>query len=165
MGRMTEKQPLAPVWKSIELPLPVKDAFALVTQEPTRWWPQSHRITTEREAVVFEPFVGGRWYERSADGTERDWGKVLVWEQDRQIKMSWLVGDNFSSITDDELASRVNIVFAPLTPQRTLVSIGHVDLERHGAIAEKIRGILDGPSPGETLECLAAVIEPAAVPA
>jgi uncharacterized protein YndB with AHSA1/START domain len=156
---MTQTKLLAPVWKSVEVACSLGQAFNVLTQEPTRWWPQSHRITVEREAIVFEPFVGGRWYERAADGTERDWGRVLVWEPNRQIKMSWLVGDGFTSIDDDELASRIRIVFAPLEPERTLVSIGHVDLHRHGDLGAKIRGILDGPSPGETLECFAGAID------
>jgi len=161
---MTGTEQLPPVWKSVEVPCSVQRAFAVLTREPTRWWPTSHRITVEREAVVFEPFVGGRWYERAADGTERDWGRVLVWEPDRQIMMSWLVGDDFTSIEDDALASRVRIVLSALEPERTLVSIGHVDLHRHGPIAAKIRAVLDGPSPGETLACLAAALEPAQAP-
>jgi uncharacterized protein YndB with AHSA1/START domain len=155
---MDESEQLAPVWKSVEVPCSIEQAFRVLTEEPTRWWPQSHRITVQREAVVFEPFVGGRWYERAADGSRRDWGRVLIWEPERQIMMSWLVGDNFTSIEDDALASRVRIVFAPLAADRTLVSIGHVDLHRHGPIAAKIRGVLDGPSPGETLECFAAAV-------
>lgn len=148
---MTSPASVPPVWKSVDVPCPVADAFALFTEKPTEWWPSDHRITDDREAVVFEPFVGGRWFERGRGGDERDWGRVLEWEEGRRIKMSWLVDGSFSAIDDDALASRVVITFVPLGADSTLVTIGHVDLHRHGDAAQKIRAAVDGPSPGDTL--------------
>lgn len=150
---MTGPKLIPPVWKSVDVPCPVDLAFDLFTLQPTQWWPSDHRLTRRRQAVVFELFTGGRWYERNADGREREWGRVLEWKHGRHLRLSWLIDSSFSPITDDALASRVQIVFAPLAPASTLVSIGHVDLHRHGPAAAAIRSVIDGPSPGDTLAC------------
>ncbi len=147
-----------PVWKSVDVPCPVDRAFAVFTQQPTTWWPVDHRIIADRDAVVFESFVGGRWYERDRNGAQRDWGRILEWEPQRRIKMSWLVDGQFAAIDDDARASRVVVLFTPLGPDQTLVTIGHVDLHRHGDAAARIRAAVDGPSPGDTLASFAATV-------
>jgi uncharacterized protein YndB with AHSA1/START domain len=161
---MTGPKLIPPVWKSVDVPCSPDQAFEVFTGHPTRWWPRDHRITAEREAVVFEPFPGGRWYERDSDGGERDWGRILAWEQGRRIRLSWLIDGNFAPIDDDNLASRVDIVFCPLHPGATLVSIGHVELHRHGRAASAIRSVIEGPSPGDTLAGFARAVHEARLP-
>lgn len=150
--------PLPPVRKTVDVPIAVDGAFAVFTETPTEWWPDTHVLTAGREAVVFEPVAGGRWYERGADGAERDWGRVLAWEPPRRIVLSWLIDGDFQPIQDDDLASRVAITFTPIAPDRTTVELAHVELHRHGPAAAKIRATIDGPSPGETLAGYAAVV-------
>jgi uncharacterized protein YndB with AHSA1/START domain len=147
-----------PVWKSVEVPCSADQAFAIFTREPTTWWPPDHRLTGNRDVVVFESFVGGRWYERDRDGTERDWGRILEWEPGRRIRMSWLIDGRFAAIDDDGLASRIVVLFNPLAHHSTLVTIGHVELARHGDAAGRIRAAIDGPSPGDTLASFARTV-------
>jgi hypothetical protein len=52
----------------------------------------------------------------------------------------------------------VEVLFTSVEAHSTLVTIGHVDLHRHAAAAERIRAALDGPSPGETLGAYAAFV-------
>jgi uncharacterized protein YndB with AHSA1/START domain len=149
---------LTPVWKSVQVPGSADQAFAIFSREPTTWWPADHRLTGNRDVVVFEPFVGGRWYERDRDGTERDWGRILEWEPGRRLRMSWLIDARFAAIDDDELASRIVVLFNPLGHESTLVTIGHVELDRHGPDAEQIRAAIDGASPGDTLASFAHTV-------
>lgn len=65
-------------------------AFDVWTAKPSMWWPKSHTVTRAPGlTVVFEPFAGGRIYERGSDGTEHDWGEVLIWEPPVRIAYLW----------------------------------------------------------------------------
>lgn len=78
---------IPPVRKSVEVPATPQEAFALFTRRPADWWPRDHRIVERRRDIVFEPFRGGRWYERDTAGTERDWGHVLDWAPPRRLRL------------------------------------------------------------------------------
>lgn len=148
-----------PVRKSVEVPVTPRDAFALFTGDPMSWWPPDHRLTEHREDIVFEPFPGGRWYERDTAGAERDWGRVLDWAPPGRVRLSWLIDGEFQPIEDDTLASRVEITFTESARARTTVELAHVELHRHGPTAARIRAAIGGPSPGDTLARFAAAVE------
>ena len=66
---------------TITVAAPQERAFAVFTDGLDRWWPRSHKIgPSELAEAVLEGREGGRWYERDADGSECEWGKVLVWQ-------------------------------------------------------------------------------------
>ena len=78
---MTAPSNLPPLFGSATVNLPVDEAFTFFTGSMTAWWPPEYHIgAAAMVATVVEPRVGGRWYERGDDGTECDWGRVLVWE-------------------------------------------------------------------------------------
>ena len=55
-------------------------AFATWTEAFGSWWPHGHTVSGDPAAVVLEPRVGGRIYERTTAGAEIPWGEVTVWE-------------------------------------------------------------------------------------
>ena len=63
------------------------------------------------EEAIIEPFEGGRWYERTTDGNECDWGTVLVWDPPRHVALSWAIDGEFGS--DPNHASRIEVTFTP----------------------------------------------------
>jgi hypothetical protein len=73
---------IAPVTKSVTVHATPEKAFEVFTARFGDWWPLATHHTGEEDAVtaVLEPQVGGRWYERSAGGTESMWGYVTAWE-------------------------------------------------------------------------------------
>lgn len=82
---------IEPVRRAITVERPVEDAFRVFTEELGNWWPvETHSIAKDAvETVVLEGRVGGRLYERTADGAENGWGRMLVWEPPRRVAFEW----------------------------------------------------------------------------
>jgi hypothetical protein len=65
-------------------------AFEVWTEKPSMWWPRSHTVTRDPGlTIVFEPFQGGRIYERGSDGAEHEWGEVLIWDPPVRVTYLW----------------------------------------------------------------------------
>jgi uncharacterized protein YndB with AHSA1/START domain len=103
-----------------------------------------------REGVVamgFEPRVGGRVFDRTADGTESRWGRVLVYEPPARVVFSWDITDEWQIETDLAKTSEVEVTFVAEGPARTRVVLEHSRLDRHGEGWERYRdsvGARDG---------------------
>lgn len=82
--------------KSITVGASPERAFETFTAGISTWWPfATHSIGGERtEAAVVEGHVGGRVYERMADGTEADWADILAWEPPHRLVLRWRVNPN-----------------------------------------------------------------------
>ena len=82
------------VKKSLVVKCSPERAFEVFTREIGSWWPVAqHSIGGDKiTEVVFEEQVGGRIYERHADGGEGEWGRVLAWEPPHRFAMSWYPG-------------------------------------------------------------------------
>ena len=100
----------------------------------------SHRREGRRDAII-EPRVGGRWFERATDGTECQWGKVLVWDPPGRIVLAWQIGSNWKH--DPGLSTEVEIRFVVLGPALTRIELEHRQLERFGEAAETMRGAFE----------------------
>lgn len=148
---MTETQVVPDVRKTVLVDAPVERAFAIFAEYPTEWWPERHVFVKDRVSITIEPYVGGRYYERGADGTEVAWGTVVEWDPPRRIVLTWRMGAGWQPIFDDEQASFIEVDFAPAGVAAASVTLTHSGLDRHGPIAGQIRAALDGPPPGETL--------------
>jgi hypothetical protein len=83
--------------------------------------------------VVLERGVGGRIFERTADGVEYDWGRVTVWEPPSVLGYQWHIGRAPAEATE------VSIQFVPTGPAQTRVEIEHSGWERLGASGEDYR--------------------------
>ena len=78
---------MTPLELSFDVACPPEHAFAVWTERISTWWPGDHSVAGG--AVVLEPHVGGRIYERTEDGTEIAWGEVTVWEPPRRLAYLW----------------------------------------------------------------------------
>jgi uncharacterized protein YndB with AHSA1/START domain len=78
------------VRRSITVDAPVEKAFEVFTDRFGAWWPLDyHTGDQDPETVVMEPRTGGRWYERTADGADADWGVVLASEPPTRLVLAW----------------------------------------------------------------------------
>jgi DNA-binding transcriptional ArsR family regulator len=139
---MTE-QPEIVVAKTLRVNAPLAVAFEVFIEQ--QWWPvDTHHLAGQPGVeVVLEPFPGGRWYERAADGTETDWGAVLDWQPPYRLLLTWQVSPRWIYEPDPARASQIEVTFTPDGPDATRVHFAHRHLERYGPEAERMRRILD----------------------
>ena len=128
----------APVRRSIVVRADVARSFSAFTRDIGRWWPRSKSIGSSPQAdVVLEGRAGGRWYERGADGSECEWGKVLQWEPPSRLILAWQINGKWKY--DPAFVTEIEITFTPLASHETRVDIEHRNLERFGDQAARIR--------------------------
>jgi uncharacterized protein YndB with AHSA1/START domain len=133
---------MEPVKKEVVVEAPAERAFRVFTDKFGQWWPHAHHIgTADFKTAVIEPQPGGRWYEIGVDGSECDWGKVLVWEPPRRLVMAWQLNADWQY--DPTLVTELELRFIALGPMTTRVELEHRNLERFGERAEEMRAALD----------------------
>ena len=150
---MTTEQEIV-VTKTVRVNAPIAVAFDIFIGQ--RWWPvRTHHLAEPPGTdVVLEPFTGGRWYERAADGVETDWGTVLAWQPPYRLLLTWQVSPRWTYENDPDRGSQIEVTFTPEGPHATRVELTHRHLERYGPEAERMRQILDGKG-GEPLAAFA----------
>jgi uncharacterized protein YndB with AHSA1/START domain len=137
---MTEA--IAPIRKEIVIEAPQERAFRVFTERLDAWWPREHHIgKAELKTAVLECKPGGRWYEQGVDGSECDWGKVLVWEPPSRLVLAWSISSSWSY--DPSLVTEVELRFTAEGAKRTRVEFEHRHLDRMGAAAAATRDMMD----------------------
>jgi hypothetical protein len=145
---MTTPDIVLSVRKSVTVEADQSRAFDVFTARHGAWWPSTYHIgESVFESAVIEPFAGGRWFERGVDGSECDWGQVLVWEPPRRLVLAWQITAEWRF--DPGLVTEIEVRFEPLGVNRTRVDLEHRHLERFGTRAVEMRAIFDsGGVPG-----------------
>jgi uncharacterized protein YndB with AHSA1/START domain len=126
---------LEPIRKSVEVPLPPTAAFAVFTEDISRWWPLGKTYAVfgdDSSECGIQPFVGGEIFELSAKGERSVWGRVLAWDPGRLLRFSWFPGRS------EDTAQTVEIVFNPVSAG-TRVDLEHRDWQKLGERAAEVR--------------------------
>jgi uncharacterized protein YndB with AHSA1/START domain len=160
MNRSATTAYVEPVTKTIHVQATPARAFEVFTAGMSRWWMPSHSISptkTPIAEVVIEPRVGGRWYERGIDGSECDWGRVLLWEPATRLVLAWQIDARWHF--DSTLVTEVEIRFAAQASGVTEVQLEHRQLDRFGDAAAAVRSALASPGGwSRLLECYATAL-------
>jgi uncharacterized protein YndB with AHSA1/START domain len=135
---------IAPVRYELTVPVSADQAFRLFTAGFNSWWIGHHIGKADLQEVVLESKAGGRWYERGVDGTECEWGTVLVFEPPRRLVVTWQLNAEFEYDPDPEHASEVEVLFIEQDGQ-TKVEFQHRYIERLGAGAEDLAKAVGKP--------------------
>jgi uncharacterized protein YndB with AHSA1/START domain len=158
--------------KSVTVPVAVDEAFRLFTEQPGQWLPPAHTFIRDPVLIAMEPWAGGRFYERGADGTEITRGTILDWAPPARLVVTWRVGASWRPVFDDEQASRIRAEFRPASAGSgaagsgaagsgaadpggagvTEVVLTYAELDRHGPFAAQLRAALEAGDPGESLQ-------------
>jgi uncharacterized protein YndB with AHSA1/START domain len=143
--------------RSVTVPVPPAEAFRIYTERAAQWLPAEHTFLRQPQSIAMEPWAGGRFYERGADGTEVTRGTIVEWAPPGRLAVTWRIGPGWRPIPDDERASVIVAEFSPAGADRTEVTLTYTHLERHGDMAGIIRSAVSNPGPGDTLHRYAAV--------
>jgi uncharacterized protein YndB with AHSA1/START domain len=130
------------VRRSIVVDAPRDRAFTVFTEGMSSWWPMdSYSIGAgPMAAAVIEPRAGGRWYERSEDGSETEWGRVEAWDPPDRVVLVWQIGADWTY--DAGLRTEIEVRFTAEDDGRTRVDLEHRNLESYAERAEQMRAIL-----------------------
>jgi uncharacterized protein YndB with AHSA1/START domain len=132
----------APVRKQRTVQAHPERAFEVFTAGFSRWWPAGHHIgAAPYKKAIIEAHVGGRWYEIGEDGSECDWGDVLVWEPPARLVLAWRLGTDWKY--DQNLLTELEVRFTA-QGDGTLVELEHRKLENWGAGGDQARVAIDG---------------------
>ena len=122
-----------PLRMAFEVACPADHAFSVWTSGIGTWWPPDHTVTGRAALIVLEGGVGGRIYERTADGVEHEWGEVTVWQPPARLGYLWYLGRDRADATE------VEIRFLAKGTEATQVEIEHRGWERLGPTSEQWR--------------------------
>jgi uncharacterized protein YndB with AHSA1/START domain len=145
------------VRRSITVDAPVERAFEVFTSGMTNWWPlDSHHIGEQDAAeVVVEPRAGGRWFERAADGSECEWGRIVAWEPPGRVVFGWYLGPGWIYDPDPAKSTEVEVLFIS-EGAKTRVEVEHRGFEVHGDRGDELRtGVAAEGGWGSLLELFA----------
>ena len=108
------------------------------------WWPlESHHIgAAVAVAAVIVPRNGGRIYERAADGTECDWGRVLGYEPPGRLRYDWQLTSEWKY--DPNFHTDVEVRFIVEAANRTRVELRH-HVGAYGDQAAEMRAVFMQP--------------------
>ena len=142
---MSSQTQLEPIVNAMTVDAPVERAFEVFTTDVKSWWPldrysvagdDDESGVTAVDSVI-ESHAGGRWYEVRSDGSEADWGEILVFDAPHRIVASWHPGRS----TDE--ATEIEVRFTP-DGDGTRVELTHSGWERIGKRAPSAREGYDG---------------------
>jgi uncharacterized protein YndB with AHSA1/START domain len=128
---MSEAPSIPAIRGKITIDVPVDHAFQVFTSSFNTWWPHEFHIgQTDIAEAIIEPRKGGRWYERGIDGSECDWGRVLVWEPPHRLVITWQINGRWQFDPDPTRASEVEVLFSADGPEQTTVQLTHQYFDR-----------------------------------
>ena len=135
----------APIRRSFTVRAPREKAWEVFTAGFGRWWPKTHYIgDSPLTDAAIEPRAGGRWYGVHADGVERPWGRVLVWDPPTRLVLDWQISHEWGYTAD--LHTDVEVIFTAVGDSETRIDFEHRGLEAFGdsEAAVRTRTSMDG---------------------
>jgi uncharacterized protein YndB with AHSA1/START domain len=135
----------ATIRKQVVVDAPIDRAFAVFTERFGDFKPREHNLLPEPIVeTVFEPRVGGNILDRTADGAECRWARILAFDPPDRVVFSWDISPQWRIETDPEQTSEVEVRFVAESPERTRLELEHRHIDRHGPGWEAVsQGVAD----------------------
>jgi uncharacterized protein YndB with AHSA1/START domain len=152
MTTATDPTTDVPVRRSVRVKTSPERAFRVFAEDFDSWWPRTHHIgKSPMKKAILEPAAGGRCYTEQEDGTECDWGRVLVWDPPRRLVLAWQITHQWGFEPDLGKASEVEIRFVREGDGTTRVDLEHRNFQKHGEGWPSMRKSVDSEGGWGTL--------------
>lgn len=130
----------AVVRRHVAVDAPIERAFDVFVGRFGDFKPREHNLLGAPIVETrFEARVGGHISDRSEDGDECRWARILVHEPPTRVVLSWDISPTWQLEPDEANASEVEVRFIAESPERTRVELEHRHLDRHGPGWEGVR--------------------------
>ena len=131
---------LAPLRKTVVVPVGQSRAFELFTARIAQWWPlTTHSVGLDDALLVtFPSEIGGSIVETMRDGTTCVWGTATGWDPPTRVSFTWHPGQPASSAGD------VEVRFIADGTERTVVELTHSGWQRRSDGAQARLGYDSG---------------------
>ncbi len=134
------------ILRTLSVPKPIEEAFAVFTQDIGEWWPADYTWAQDvLQDMVIEPGVDGRCFERGPHGFEVDWGRVLVWEPPHRLVFTWQISADRQPVPDPNKASEIEVRFEAEGATMTRIDFEHRHFSRHREDADEYQAMLEAP--------------------
>jgi uncharacterized protein YndB with AHSA1/START domain len=128
---MSTTPAIPPITGTVTVNASIEEAFRIFTASFDKWWPHQYHIgQAEVAELVMESGEGGRWYERGVDGSECDWGRVLVWAPPNRLVLTWQINGQWRFDPDPAHASEIEVRFTADGRDQTTVEVEQRHFER-----------------------------------
>jgi uncharacterized protein YndB with AHSA1/START domain len=121
--------------KSIVVARRPEDAFRIFTAEIGAWWPSG--FSGKGSRLRMETFLGGRFIETRADGTEYEIGRLTAYEPPHLVAFSW------RAPSWDNITTQVNVRFSA-DGDGTRIELEHSGWEQDAKTREVRTGYNEG---------------------
>jgi uncharacterized protein YndB with AHSA1/START domain len=117
---------LAPLRKTVVVPVGQARAFELFTAGVEKWWPLATHSVGLADAVHLSipSEIGGLIVETMRDGSTSSWGTVTEWDPPRSLSFTWHPGQ------PESWAGDIKVRFIPNDAGGTVVELTHSGWER-----------------------------------
>jgi uncharacterized protein YndB with AHSA1/START domain len=131
---------VAPLRKTVVVPLDQSRAFELFTARFGEWWPLATHSVGLHDALLvrFPCEAGGSIIETARDGTNSVWGTVTKWDPPVAVGFTWHPGQ------PESWAGDIEVRFIPDGAAATVVELRHSGWERRADGATARRGYDSG---------------------
>lgn len=134
------------IQRTLSVPKPVEEAFAVFTRDFADWWPAEYTWSQDvLQHIAIEPGVDGRCFERGPHGFECDWGRVLVWEPPHRLVFTWQISADRQPVPDPNKAGEIEVRFEAEGATMTRVDFEHRHFRRHREGAAEYKAMLEAP--------------------
>lgn len=119
--------------KSVTVNANREKAFDVFVNHFSAWWPADYTWSQDvLEAIVIEPKVNGRCFERGPFGFLCDWGRVVRFDPPQSLVFTWQISPAREPVPDPAKASEVEVSFLGDDTGGIRLNLEHRGFTRHG---------------------------------